>query len=217
MKLKRLSIIILTIIFLSFSFAPVIAVDASPSSGTYAPGASFDISLVAAPQAGELVVTVRLLVTNMTVANYTPPASGWDSITADCGGGTYFTSTTVCVTLGRSTDIPSGASLGTITVTAGGVGSATLERTSGNSYSTGGADREVLGTAGTYTISDSGTTTTPTPTPSVSTLPATGIMDNGDGIYMIIGGNLLIASGFITLIYMGYTAKERSRNYFFKK
>lgn len=212
--MKRLSTFILTIIFFSLTFVSAFAVNASPSSGTYAPGASFNIDLVASPQAGELVVTVRLLVTNMTITNYTPPSSGWDSITADCGGGTYFTSSTVCVTLGRTTDIPSGASLGTITVTAGTIGSATLERTSGNSYSTGSADREVLGTAGTYTISESATTT---PTPSVTTLPVTGIMDNNQGIFMIIGGNLLIASGFIALIYMGHSAKERSRNYFFKK
>lgn len=151
-------LLVLTIIFSSLLFLTrnVYAVGANPESGSYASGATFNITVTASPQTGENAVTLRLTASNMTITNFVPASGGqWVGAIAECGGGTYFTATEVCVSLAKSADITAGETLGTITATMGS-STSTLTASSGTQYSDGVDTRNSTGTIGTYSVSTSG-------------------------------------------------------------
>lgn len=166
--MKKIFTALTSVLCLLLLSTSAFATTASPASGTYAPGSQRTITINASPQAGENAVTIRLNVTNMTITNFVPATGGaWIGAIAECSGSVYFTSSQVCVSLAKSSDITSGELLGTLTVTMGSAGSATIVAASGNQYSDGGSNRSVSGTIGTYTLS-SGSTGTPGTLPNTS-------------------------------------------------
>lgn len=150
----------------------------SPSSATYSPSTSHTIALTAEPNGlDQNVVVIRLQAANMTITDYEPPTSGWTVTTADCSGSVYFTTTLVCVTLGKTTDIIDGESLGTVSFTVGSSGTSTLTKITDNSYTDGVTVIEDEGLLASYVIS--------------SDLPATSIQITNTasvGIFIILIG-----------------------------
>ena len=188
MKLSRK--ITFAVIFAFCALFPTLnlkAVTMNPSSGTYAPGTQVTITVTASPTgAGSNAVAIRLTLTNATVVSFTPVTGGsWVGATQDCAGPAYYTSTTVCASLAKSTDIVSGETLGTLVIQlANTSGTATITRASGNVYSDGVTSYANNGTAATFTISSSGPVS----------LPNTALTDSQSGV-VIVSSILLIAVG----------------------
>ncbi len=203
-KIFRLSFVL--VLLFQFSFiASVEAVTTSPTSRTGTAGQSVTIALTATPQAGENAVQVRITASNMTITNYTPPASGWIVQNADCNYPGYYNASNVCFTLGKSTDITNGESLGTITATLGSTGTATLTKASGTEYATGSGSRANTGTLVTYTISGSGTGGN---TNTGGTLPKTGLSDTLYDYRYILYAALAFCLSILTYV----IAKEKKAN-----
>lgn len=170
------------------------AVNALPSSGSYAPGQSINISLIATPQAGENAVTIRINAANLTINSFTPTTGGaWVGNIAECPGSTSFTSSQICVSLAKSSDITSNEVLGTLNVTFGNSGSATLTTTSGNQYSDGSVTRASTGVVGNYTISS----TAPTSAPPV--LPNTSLTDYSN-VFIVLSLALIFTGSTVFLV-----------------
>lgn len=179
------------------------AVTLNPSSGTYAPGAIVNFSLVASPPAQSGITTVTIGLTassNMEILAYTPPSSGWLLTLPDCTGGVYFTSTQICATLGKTTAITAGESLGTVQVRFTSAGTGYLTRNSENAYANTEDSFSQTGNAGSYTIS--------------SSLPSTAIGDDPRGqltLAVVVG--LVVLLGAITISTRPSIASANKNNY----
>ena len=164
MRIRQASIIIAVFFSIGIFFLSndVKAFTASPASGTFQPGSTQTIRLVASPPKTNLnVATLRISVTNMTITGYTPP-SNVVGATSDCTGGARFTTSLICTSIGSTQAYNQGDDLGTITVEVGSSGTALITKDSGSSYSNISETlAESLGTMGTYSIAT--TPTTPTP------------------------------------------------------
>jgi hypothetical protein len=160
------------------------AMTLSPDSGTYGPQSVINVTVRAVPQSGENAVALRIQGSGLTITGYTPP-SGWTVTTPDCAGSTYFTSTNVCASLGKTAGITTNESLGIITVRLSDSGSATLTGLAGNAYSDGTDTRAITGTLATFTID------TDLPT----TLPVTSINDSVNSILLAGVGTVLLFLG----------------------
>lgn len=177
--------LILSVFILSSTSIVVFAYTLSPSSGSYNPGSSFTIQVLAQPNgANQNAVTIRLSATNLTITNFVPVTGGsWVGATADCAGSTYFTATTVCTSLAKSTNITAGEVLGTISVTLGSTaGAATFTKTSGSAYSDGITATPDVGGVASYTVTGS----------SGGGLPNTAIGDPQSNLVIAISGILII-------------------------
>jgi hypothetical protein len=161
----------------------------NPSSGTYGPGSVVTINITATPQAGENAVALRIQGAGLTITGYTPP-TGWTVTTPDCAGSTYFTATNVCASLGKTTAISSGQSLGVITVRLGTSGGATLTGLAGNAYSDGTDTRAVTGQLASFTIDPDLPATLPI-TDSNSTITNIFILAVGMSL-LFLGASLVI-------------------------
>lgn len=200
MLMRRLLFLLLTIsMFFVSGFSPVKAFTANPSSGTFAPGASINMNLPAVPQTGENALEINIQVTNMTITNYTPPASSgsvtWVPI-ADPTCPTFpnfFNATQICYSLAKVSggNITAGESLGTIAATSGSVGTATVSKVAGNAY-VGGSSRADVGQIASFTIATGGSTG--------NTLPSTGI---GEGL--LEQKFLFFGLTFVSLGLLAYT------------
>jgi len=178
MKNKQRFSIVATFLFLTLVF-PLTIVKAytfTPSSGSYAPGSSFDIKLYAAPPSGtDVAVNISLLASNLTITNYVPNSAAFPLV-VNCGGaGSSFTSTTVCVSESKSGGgtIANGELLGTITVTVNS-DPATLTKQSDNAYSDGSTSTPDTSGSASFTVTGSGSSS------SSSTLPNTAFGDTVD-------------------------------------
>lgn len=183
---KGLFVTLLAFVFATVFTIGVYAYTLSPSTGTYAPGTSFTIQVLAQPNgANQNAVTIRLSATNLTITNFVPVTGGsWVGATADCAGSTYFTATTVCTSLAKSTNITAGEVLGTISVTLGSTaGNATFTKTSGSAYSDGVTATPDVGSVASYTITGSS---------GGGGLPNTAIGDPQSNLVIAISGLLIV-------------------------
>ncbi len=188
-------IIAIALIFVNISH--VNAFTANPNSGTFAPGASINMVLPATPQSGENALEINVQVTNMTITNYTPPASSgsvtWVPI-ADPTCPTFpnfFNATQICYSLAKVSggNITAGESLGTIAATAGSIGTATVSKVAGNAY-VGSSSRADVGQIASFTIATGGSTG--------NTLPSTGIGESFLDQKFLFLGLTFVSLGLLT-------------------
>jgi len=148
--MKRLIFIILG--FLLFTL-PIKAYYLSPADGNQLMGSSRTINIYASPVTPtDMVAMVKINITNATVTSFSQ-GSGITAAPGTCSGGTQFTTTSVCVDLGKSSPFTNNEKIGSFTVTFANTPSTSVAtKITGSGYYNGSVTSPSIGVIGNYSV-----------------------------------------------------------------
>lgn len=157
--LKIITIIIFAFAFAAFPNLKILALTVSPSTATVNPISSYSLNLIANfSQNNIYAIQVRISSVGADFIDFQPVAgTDWIVSKGDCAGSAFYTSTTLCFTMAKSTPITNGEVIGVMTLDFLTPGNVILSQTSGNGYSDGNSFYEDTSNVLTYTIQASDT------------------------------------------------------------
>lgn len=158
----------------------------SPANGNQLMGSSSTIKIYASPATTtDMVAMIRISLNNATVTSFSQ-GSNITAAPGACNGGTQFTSTSVCVDLGKSSPFTNNELIGSFTVTwSSSPSTAIATKITGSGYYNGSVTSPSIGEVGNYTVgSIPATPFTPDLLPEIL-LATSGLIVMFFGIYLI--------------------------------
>jgi len=137
-----------------FSTSSLKAEELTPNSGNYPTGSTVTFKLTAHPNTlDENAIKIRLTVDNMTIQDFVPVSGANWIVTKDCSNQSYFDSTHLCLSLGKTSNIISGEDLGILILQMPSQpGVATITKDKDNAYSSSKKQTTQSGLLATFNI-----------------------------------------------------------------